>query len=69
MIQPFIRLDERNTESQRGAAARTNLAKPVHRPIEREGRCRYDEAQHKASFAALARSIVADLEALPRRDV
>ena len=26
--------------------------------IEREGRCRLDEAQHRASFAALARSIV-----------
>lgn len=28
------------------------------RLIEREGRCRYDQAQHKASFAALMRSIV-----------
>lgn len=28
------------------------------RIIEREGRCRFDEAQHRASFAALARSIV-----------
>jgi len=26
--------------------------------IERQGRCRFDEAQHRASFAALARSIV-----------
>lgn len=28
------------------------------RLIERHGRCRYDEAQHKASFAALTRSII-----------
>lgn len=28
------------------------------RLIDREGRCRYDEAQHQASFAALTRSIV-----------
>ena len=28
------------------------------RLIERQGRCRYDEAQHQASFAALTRSIV-----------